>query len=166
MFRPPEALPFNVATLIQQSILDWHGSKDPSVPLPETEGVGDFIVAQMENCLLRRSEGGAAVFEADASAEVYRRCVFLALDRWLEEDRREPTREERDAYLAVDESCGPTVLRKRKALTLPEPAPMPPGWEDQNESPIQVIGESIFKVFKVLLVLLTIAVVLWLRFAK
>ncbi len=151
MFRPPELLPFNLAALIQQSIVDWHSSKQAAAPLPETEGVGDFIVAEMDNCLLRKSEGGAAVFEVDATAEEYRRCVFLALDRWLEEIQREPTREERDAYYAFNESWGPTVMRKRT----------PPCWENQNESTNKVFG-----VLLALLTLLAIAVILWFRFAE
>jgi hypothetical protein len=93
MFLPPESLPFDLAEFVQQSIADWHRSKPAAVPFPQMESAGDFIVAEMNNCLLRQFDGAVALFEADTATEEYRKCIFAALDRWLAEIQRDPTSE-------------------------------------------------------------------------
>ncbi len=97
MFVPPESLPFDMAALIAQTLAEWHEAKPPATPSPESEGVGDFIVAELNRSKLRQFDGLVALFDAEASPERYGDHILIALELWLADLSRKPATEPPDS---------------------------------------------------------------------
>lgn len=85
MFVQPESLPFDLTELPERTLVEWHSDKPASVPLPDMESAGDFIVSEMNTAGLRRFDGPVADFNVGATSDEYRNCTITALDRWLAE---------------------------------------------------------------------------------
>ena len=84
-------LKFDLPVLIEDSIKAGFGTAIP-------EGIGDFIVAEMETSGLRAIGDREALFDPSRSRSQYHACVIAAILRWRRETSRQPTPDEREAY--------------------------------------------------------------------